>query len=308
MRPDLDPTSPVPLYHQIAQDLRLRVLSGELAPGTLLPPLRAAARDLGVNLHTIRHAYTELARDGLVESRSSAGTRVLPRPSGPGATDPLGRFVQRSVQIAWERHGLSPDQLARAVLQCVPGPPGRAGGRVHVLECSAAQCEDLAAQIRQRFQVDAVPWSLEQDQEPPVGPLIATYFHYNEVRRRWPTRFREVDFVGIHPDPGLCARLEAAAPGSRTITLCEWDQPTAETVAADLTALLPPGRFKLRLVIETAAERALARGRGPVLFSPRVWARLPAAARSSARALPLRYVFDEPQLAAIAAQRRWRSA
>jgi len=64
----IDPDSPVPLYHQIAEQIRASIEAGELAPGDILEPLRKAAETWNVNLHTIRHANAALARTGLVES------------------------------------------------------------------------------------------------------------------------------------------------------------------------------------------------------------------------------------------------
>src|SRR5262245_48034254 len=47
MRLQLDPQSPVPLYHQLAESLRYRIATGALRPGQPLPPLREAARRWG---------------------------------------------------------------------------------------------------------------------------------------------------------------------------------------------------------------------------------------------------------------------
>lgn len=86
----LDRMSKVPFYLQILQQIRDSILSGELSEGTLLPPERALAADLGVNRSTVLNAYRELKKDGLVESRVGRGTTILPRPMGPsGVQRPL---------------------------------------------------------------------------------------------------------------------------------------------------------------------------------------------------------------------------
>ena len=63
----------------IAAALRTRIERGELAPGTLLPSVRAVAVDLGVNRNTVVAAYRQLAQAGLVEARGRGGTRVADR-------------------------------------------------------------------------------------------------------------------------------------------------------------------------------------------------------------------------------------
>ncbi len=68
--------SRVPRYHRIAEDLRLRIRSGELAPGARLPDQRALARSFGVTLMTLRQALEVLERDHLIVRRHGLGTFV----------------------------------------------------------------------------------------------------------------------------------------------------------------------------------------------------------------------------------------
>lgn len=77
MRHRINRDSPVPLYHQIAEGLRNAIAVGELAAGERLPSIRDAAGRWGVNLHTLRKAYGELAREGLLRVSSARGTEVV---------------------------------------------------------------------------------------------------------------------------------------------------------------------------------------------------------------------------------------
>lgn len=72
----LDPRSPVPLYAQIADHVRLAIASGELAHGEALPSVRQLAAELRVNPATVVQAYRELEQDGFVATRQGAGTFV----------------------------------------------------------------------------------------------------------------------------------------------------------------------------------------------------------------------------------------
>ena len=87
---------------EIAGSVRDLVDRGELAPGDLLPPVRALAEQLGVNRNTAVAAYRKLARDGAVVAQGRAGTRIAgPQAvaqegyAGPealtGKTEPAGR-------------------------------------------------------------------------------------------------------------------------------------------------------------------------------------------------------------------------
>ncbi len=70
----IDPGSPIPLYVQIANRLRVAVATGEIPPSTPLPSVRQLAAEIRVNPATVVQAYRELEREGIVESRQGAGT------------------------------------------------------------------------------------------------------------------------------------------------------------------------------------------------------------------------------------------
>ena len=76
----LDPNSGVPLYVQLQQQVRQRILSGQLQHGSLLPSVRDLSAELHINPLTAAKVYQLLERDGFVETRRGIGTYVSPRP------------------------------------------------------------------------------------------------------------------------------------------------------------------------------------------------------------------------------------
>lgn len=68
--------SNTPIYKQITDQVRLAVASGKLAVDDPLPSIRALAERLVVNPNTVARAYADLAREGLIESRSGRGVFV----------------------------------------------------------------------------------------------------------------------------------------------------------------------------------------------------------------------------------------
>jgi len=79
----LDPTSAVPTYAQVHDQIATMVRSGVLPADTRLPAIRHLANDLGVAVNTVGRAYRELERDGLVVPRGRHGTVVLPPADAP---------------------------------------------------------------------------------------------------------------------------------------------------------------------------------------------------------------------------------
>ena len=70
------PTSGVPIYRQLMDQVRALVASGRLKPGDLLPSVRQIAADLQVNMMTVSKAYARLESEGVIERERGLGMRV----------------------------------------------------------------------------------------------------------------------------------------------------------------------------------------------------------------------------------------
>jgi len=113
----IDPSSPTPIYAQIADRVRLAVAAGDLSAGEGLPSVRALATKLRVNPATVVQAYRDLARDGFGEMRQGAGTFGAARASetrGRERAAAARRFVRQMLTEA-ARLGLSPAELRDAL-------------------------------------------------------------------------------------------------------------------------------------------------------------------------------------------------
>ncbi len=72
----ISPAAPGTLYQQIVDGLRREVSEGRLKPGTTLPSFRTLAEDLLVSVITVKRAYEELEREGIIYRRQGLGTFV----------------------------------------------------------------------------------------------------------------------------------------------------------------------------------------------------------------------------------------
>jgi GntR family transcriptional regulator len=73
----IDPKSNVPIFRQIADQIREAVDAGVYQPEEALPSLRALAVEIRVNPNTVQRAYDELDREGVIESRRGLGVFVV---------------------------------------------------------------------------------------------------------------------------------------------------------------------------------------------------------------------------------------
>jgi DNA-binding GntR family transcriptional regulator len=77
---DIDRSSPVPLYHQLAQAIEAAIRDGELAPGDRFENELALASRLSLSRPTTRRAIQELVDKGLLVRKRGVGTQVVQNP------------------------------------------------------------------------------------------------------------------------------------------------------------------------------------------------------------------------------------
>ena len=65
-----------PIYEQITEQIKNKVVSNELKTGELLPSIRTLAKDLRISVITTKNAYDELEKEGFVETVPGKGTYV----------------------------------------------------------------------------------------------------------------------------------------------------------------------------------------------------------------------------------------
>jgi len=83
---ELKRDSHIPLYAQIATQVRSMIATGTLKVGDRLPPNRELAKTLGVNRTTVTTAYGELEADGLIRSHVGRGTFISAVPAASPST------------------------------------------------------------------------------------------------------------------------------------------------------------------------------------------------------------------------------
>jgi DNA-binding transcriptional regulator YhcF (GntR family) len=270
----LDPEHPTPLYHQIATAIRWKIGTGVIQPGDLLPPLRAAAEAWDVSYHTVRRAYSELAKSGFVAPTRGDGTRVLERHDDTLELDP--------------RDGR--DFLPGRPLR----PPGERG-LVFVVECNDLQASDLAGQVSASCSIAARPWHLLRDGEPPPGMIIGTRFHQGEILQQWPHRAGDMAFGALRLDPVIPERIARALHRNASLVLVERDIGTARQHACDVGAVLGiPAAIQVTTelpTLEMLDDQATV-----FIIAPRLSDTAPPGVLTHPRVLIPRHVFDPADL------------
>ena len=118
---EISPSSGVPIYRQLMDQVRALVISGRLPAGEMLPSVREMAATLQINMMTVSKAYARLEIEGVLERARGQGMLVAERvESKTGKVSISARqeelrsfaepLVTRGMQL-----GLSDEQIVTAV-------------------------------------------------------------------------------------------------------------------------------------------------------------------------------------------------
>ena len=102
---EIHPSSGVPIYRQLMDQLRSLIASGRLSAGDLVPSVRQMAEELQVNLMTVSKAYARLEAEGVLERDRGVGMRVRPlQPAGTRSErlQQLRPFADQLATLAWQ--------------------------------------------------------------------------------------------------------------------------------------------------------------------------------------------------------------
>lgn len=215
---ELDRSSPVPLYYQLAQAIEAAIRSGELAPGDRFENELALASRLTLSRPTTRRAIQELVDKGLLVRKRGVGTQVVQNP------------VHRNVELTSLY-----DDLARAgrqptttLLEYTIEPPGEDVAR----ELSLADGRDVVRIKRLRL-AGGEPLAVMTNYLPleiaPAAEELEQCGLYQSLRTR-----------GVHIR--LARQRIGARAADRTEAKLLGDKPGAPVLTMDRTAFDDSGR------------------------------------------------------------------
>jgi GntR family transcriptional regulator len=105
-----------PMYLQIMDQIRQRIAVGDWEQGQEIPSIRQLAVSLRVSVITVKRAYMELERDGIIVTQQGKGSIVAldPKLGAKLYDQELAKYIDRVAQLG-ELLGLTPKELASRV-------------------------------------------------------------------------------------------------------------------------------------------------------------------------------------------------
>ena len=186
----IDPSLSIPIYQQLVDHIRSAIKQGDLAAGEQLPTVQEMAARLAIARGTIKRAYDELERAGLVEKTQGSGTFVRYQPAESGS-----RMEQAMAHIdglldRLESMGLSMSEISIFVSLKLRERAEKAPNlKVAIVECNMENLSQLSEQLRQiegielfsylLQTVEAYPYKLGEE----MDLIVTTMTHADEVEQ-----------------------------------------------------------------------------------------------------------------------------
>ena len=109
----IDSKTGVPIYDQIATQIKEQILDGSLPEGEALPSIRSLAKDLRISVITTKRAYEELEQEGFIDTMPGKGSYVAVQNRELMREEDLKKIeeLMRQIHVLADRNGLTAAEL-----------------------------------------------------------------------------------------------------------------------------------------------------------------------------------------------------
>jgi GntR family transcriptional regulator len=111
----LSPSSGVPVYLQIIEQVKHAIATGGVNAGEQLPSVRQMAEDLLINPNTVARAYRELEQEGIIELKHGAGAFISESIAPPSKSIHKAQAVVKSAIEQLASFNLAEEEIRRLI-------------------------------------------------------------------------------------------------------------------------------------------------------------------------------------------------
>ena len=188
--------SHVPVHVQLEGQIKHLILTGSFEVGSRLPSIRAMAGFLRVNRNTVARVFSDLEREGYVESRRGSGVFVVEPPVD--VEDIKRQEVLARVMDLAAAQGVSVEDLAYELLARSGAEPQEKLPILFV-ECTRAELDQFSDELEEQLPVEVekvlvadLADRISDAEELPWRLAVTTFFHIHEVQEIMEPRGIEV--------------------------------------------------------------------------------------------------------------------
>ena len=209
----------VPIYRQLVDSIQTAVKKGDLPAGYQLPTVQELTQMLCIARGTVKRAYDELERIGLVEKVQGRGTFVCYQPSNSGSRKEQAMAAINSMLDKLEEMGFSANEINIFLnLKLRERAEQEAHVKVAVVECNPENLSQISEQLRHISGVDLYPYLLDSIQQYPYklaedfDLIVTTANHADYLESVVPTK-KKVVRVALRLSADSLAPIIKLRPG-----------------------------------------------------------------------------------------------
>ena len=208
----IDTKLDVPIYRQLVDSIHTAVKKGEMPAGYQLPTVQVLTEKLGIARGTVKRAYDELERLGIVDKVQGRGTFVCYQPGNSGSRKELAMAAINTMLDQLEDMGFSPTEINIFLnLKLRERAEQEANVKIAVVECNPENLSQMNEQLRYINGVDLYPYLLDSIQQYPykLGEdfdlIVTTAAHADYLESIVPLKKKVVRVA-------LCLAADSLAP------------------------------------------------------------------------------------------------
>lgn len=152
----------IPIYQQLVDAIKDSIKKGELAFGEKLPTVQQMIDELGIARGTVKRAYDELERAGLIEKAQGRGTFVCYQPSNSGSRKEQAMLAIDNMFKQLEDMGFSSSEVNIFLnLKLREWTEQESHIKVAAVECNPENLSSISEQLRHIQEIDLYAYTLD---------------------------------------------------------------------------------------------------------------------------------------------------
>lgn len=217
----VNPQLDIPIYRQLVDCIHAAVKNGQLQAGHQLPTVHELTQELSIARGTVKRAYDELERLGVVEKAQGRGTFIRYQPSNSGSRKEQAMAAINTVLDQLEDMGFSASEINIFLnLKLRERAEQEAHVKVAVVECNPENLSQISEQLRHIQGVDLYPYLLDSIRQYPYklseefDLIVTTATHADYLESVVPLK-KKVIRVALRLSAGSLAPIIKLRPGKK---------------------------------------------------------------------------------------------
>lgn len=217
----INPNLDIPIYQQLMDTIRISIKKGTMQSGQKLPTVFEMTEKLGIARGTVKRAYDELEREGLIEKIQGRGTFVCYQPANSGSRKEQAMAAIDSMLNKLEEMGFSNAEINIFLnLKLRERSEEESHVKVAVVECNPETLSHISDQLRHVAGVDLYSYMLESIKEYPykLGEdfdlIVTTSSHAEYLESVLPIK-KKIARIALRPSPRCLSHIIKLRPGTR---------------------------------------------------------------------------------------------